>query len=145
MPRKIIDLVRDKKARMEKRTPEGIEEANQNAQLSIAAILGGIQSPAWRTYMLQFVDKDDAGNEIDPRQLRRLLATDDTAGDADLDLRRVYLVSNGPCGPNSPDGLGFDFAVESIDEGLDDPCFEPTFRREDLPATRVNAEARKLL
>lgn len=145
MPRKIIDLVREKKARMEKQTPEGIEEANANALLSIAAIIGGMQSPEWRTYMLQFVDKDGEGNEIDPRQLRRLMATDGTAGDPDLDLHRVYMVSNGPCGPNSPDGLGFDFAVESIDEGLDDACFEPTFRREDVPATKVNAEARKIL
>ncbi|MDT4894956.1 MAG: hypothetical protein QOH25_33 [Acidobacteriota bacterium] len=135
MAKKIITLVREKMERMQKPTDEGRKEANDNAILAIAAVLGGIKSEAWRTYMLQFVDKDAAGTEIDPRQLRRLLATDDTVDNFEQDVHRVYLVSNGPCGANSPDGRGFDLFVESIDEGLDDDPCDHSFRREDLPAS----------
>jgi hypothetical protein len=135
MAKKIIDLVRAKKARMEEPTPGGEQEATDNSKLAIAAIIGGIKSEAWRAYMLQFVDKDEEGKEVDPRQLQRLLAMDDTAGDEEMDLHRVYMVSNGPCGAASPDGLGFDFAVDSIDNGLDHDCLQPTFKPADMPAT----------
>lgn len=118
MARKIIDLVREKKAVIE-RDPD---EAERNATKAVAAILGGINSPEWRTYMLQFVDKDAQGQPLDPRQLARLLGQDATAGNADRDRNRAYLASNGTCGAESPGALGFDFTVASIDEGLDDPC-----------------------
>jgi hypothetical protein len=151
MARKIIELVREKKRRMSDRdadgnlTPQAVREANDNGSLSIPAILGGIKSPEWRTYMLQFVEKDDQGNEVDPRQLQRLLATDGTEGDILLDMHRAYLVSNGPCGANSPDrGLPFDFFVESIDRDLDDPCPLPIFPDENVKAINENIEAGNL-
>ena len=66
---------------------------------SVEAIKGGIESTAWRDYMLQFVDPDPNLGEA---QLRRLLATDNSSGDATLDMRRAYLLANAVCGPFSP-------------------------------------------
>jgi hypothetical protein len=117
MTKKIIEMVREKKTVM----MENPIEAERNAGLAVDAILGGITSPEWRTYMLRFVEKDAEGVPLDPRQLKRLLATDDTVGNADRNRNRAYLAANGPCGAASPGGLGFDFTVESIDQGLDGP------------------------
>src|SRR5437867_3523652 len=101
MAKKIIEMVFDRKLQMRRSQPE----AKINQTLAIAAILGGIKSPDWETYMRQFVEKDAAGLPLDPDQLKRLLATDTSAGNADQDLHRAYLVGNGVCGPFSPDTL----------------------------------------
>jgi len=116
MPRKIIEMVRERKAAMS----QDPADAEKNAEMAVAAILGGVKSPEWKSYMLQFVEKDAKGTPLDPRQLQRLLAADDTAGDPTINRNRAYLASNGPCGAASPGGLGFDFTVEGIDQGLDD-------------------------
>jgi len=83
-----------------------------NARMAIAAIHAGIHSAAWETYMTQFAENPD--------QLRRLKATDGTLGDPTLDRRRAYLVANGVCGTPTTDG--FDFEVNTIDEGLGEGC-----------------------
>jgi hypothetical protein len=92
----------------------------QNATLAIAALNGGIQSDAWRSYMMQFVEQDPPGTPVEPAQLQRLLATDGTLGDPTLDMRRAYLVGNAICGAGTPDD--FDYGVNSIDQTLPDPC-----------------------
>ena len=113
MAKRIIGLVRAKKASMKKNPAE----AGQNAALAITAIRGGIRSMEWRSYMMQFVEQNPPGTPVDPRQLDRLLATDGTLGHPVLDLRRAYLVAAGPCGVGTTDR--FDYEVNSIDEGLD--------------------------
>jgi hypothetical protein len=53
---KIIDHVLKRK-----RSWENQAEADDNQALAQAAILGGVHSTAWKTYMLQFCT-DDQGN-----------------------------------------------------------------------------------
>ncbi len=116
MAKRIIEMVRAKKAAM-KKDPY---EATQNAAMAIAAVHGGIRSAAWRNYMMQFVEQNPRGTPVDPKQLERLLGTDGTLGDPELDMHRAYLVGNGPCGPTTP--LTFDQGVDSIDQDLDGDC-----------------------
>ena len=84
---RIIDMVLAKRQRMIQKP----EEAIRNSMLGFAAIHGGKRSPAWRAYMLQFVDQDPLGKPVDERQLARLMATDGTDGDLEM-------VTTGPVG-----------------------------------------------
>jgi hypothetical protein len=59
-------------------------------RLAVAAITGGIKSPAWRTYMTLFADN--------PAQLERLTVDPPPAGEKDyLPQLRAYVVSNAVC------------------------------------------------
>lgn len=121
MAKKIIELVREKKAAM----AANDVEAEENAALAVAAIKGGRTSPEWETYMLQFVEKDpnDGSKPLDPNQLKRLLATDNTQGDVVMDRRRAYMLGNAVCGAPSPATTGaLDFQVETIDATLPGSC-----------------------
>src|SRR5205085_11084057 len=82
---RIIDMVLAKRQRMIQKP----EEAIRNSMLGFAAIHGGKRSPAWRAYMLQFVDQDPLGKPVDERQLARLMATDGTDGDLEMDRHRA--------------------------------------------------------
>jgi len=113
----IMSAVLAKKAAMQDRAVGG-----QNRTMAVAAMRGGIRSPEWRAYMMQFVEQDIPGIPVDPRQLDRLLGTDGTLGDPDLDLKRAYLVAEGPCGPETSATFG-DF-VNSIDLGLEPGCVQ---------------------
>jgi hypothetical protein len=99
--------------------------AAANQALAVAAVIGGIQSTAWRDYMQQF-----ASNSA---QLSRLRATDGTLGDQTLDKKRAYLVGNGICG--FPTGPTTAREVDSLDAGLpvdnqkDAPGCDPTHPR----------------
>ena len=117
---RIIEMVLEKRHRMKKNP----EEAVRNSALAIAAIHGGVRSHAWRAYMMQFVKQEPRGKPLDDRQLARLLATDGTDGDPELDRHRAYLVGNGPCGPTTPDFIHV--TVNTIDDGIGGgllPCF----------------------
>lgn len=116
MAKKIIEVVLERKAVL----VNDQNEANKNMALAVAAINGGVRSAAWKTYMLQFVEKDGYGMALDPAQLERLLATDGTLGDPALDRNRAYLVSNAVCGPGSTNG--FDMTVNSVDQGVGGGC-----------------------
>ena len=70
MPKTILDLAKEKKDKVS----TDRAEAGQNVQLAVAAIIGGIKSPAWRSYMMQFVDQNVPGVPVEPAQLERLLA-----------------------------------------------------------------------
>ena len=85
-------------------------EATRNADRAIAAVIGGVNSVAWRTYMQQYVDPGNTD------QLMRLTATDGSAGDVNLDRRRAYLVGNAVCGETT--GQKLDREVLSIDDQL---------------------------
>jgi hypothetical protein len=111
---RIIDLVFEKRAEIMQDEAAAIV----NSRLAMAAIHGGVRSRAWRAYMLQFVRQSPLGTPIDPRQLARLLATDGTDGNPDLDRHRAYLVANATCGPTTPDFLHVE--VNTIDEGIDE-------------------------
>jgi uncharacterized membrane protein len=99
-----------------------LSESGRNSALAIAAIKGGIKSPEWRSYMMQFVEQNPPGTAVDPKKLDRLLGNDGTNGHPRLDMCRSYLVGNGVCGPDTPDT--FDFGVESIDDGIDPGCVQ---------------------
>ena len=123
MAKRIIEVVLERKAEIEK----DIAVAEANAQLAAAALMRGRLSLAWRRYMMQFVEKDpnDPNEPLDPDQLARLLAADNTLGDPDLDRKRAYMFSNQMCGGGSPatgTGLPFEAFIDSIDFGLPGGC-----------------------
>ena len=124
---RIIDMVL-------KRRKEMIENptvAIRNGVLAVAAIHGGVRSAAWRAYMMQFVDQNPLGTPVDKRQLDRLLATDGTEGDPDMDRHRAYLLGNGPCGPDTP--TTFHTTINTIDDGI----------AADLPGSLSDADINK--
>ncbi|SRR6266404_3988517 len=112
---KIIDLVIARKnAIINEPDKVNKPEATRTGLLAIAAIHAGAGSHAWAAYMAQFGEI----TALAPEQLKRLLAEDGTLGDPLLDKKRAYLVSNGVCGINSPDTIGLDGRVDTIDNGL---------------------------
>jgi len=108
---KIIDNVLRRKAEI----LASVQVAQDNQLLAEAAVLGGIQSKAWRIYMEQFCDKDQNG--VNEDQIARLTATD--AANGLFNKNRAYMVSNGMCGDFSKDH--FEENVASIDTGFTDP------------------------
>lgn len=117
MAKKIIDIVNDTEAALTR--AQDFDASEALSKLAVDAINGGIKSPEWKTYMLQFVEKDADGNPVNPAQLARLLAEDDTADDPKVSRKRAYLVGNAVCGSGSPFTGGLQRRVESIDSGLD--------------------------
>lgn len=105
--KKIIERVLERKAEMTS-GPNKATVAKDNQDKAVAAIIGGIKSPAWREYMKQFADPSDTS------QLKRLLATDGTENHAGLNLKRAYLVSEGTCGEGT--GHFFGNEVDTIDD-----------------------------
>src|SRR5262245_51958279 len=102
---KIIDRVIAARDRM---TGDG-GFANDVQTLAQAAVLGGIQSAAWETYMKMFCTDN---NVVNTDQLRRLTGAD---GNGTFDKNRAYLVANGMCGDFTR--AHFDANVQSIDDG----------------------------
>lgn len=109
---RIIDMVLEKRKKMIADPTEAI----RNGVLAVAAIHGGARSAAWKAYMMQFVPQNPLGTPVDKRQLDRLLATDGTEGNPDMDRHRAYLLGNGPCGPDTP--TTFHDTINTIDDGI---------------------------
>ena len=128
MPKSIVEMVIKKVDRITKDP----SEAGQNATLAIAAINGGIRSDAWRNYMMQFVEKNPPGHAVDPAQLERLMGTDNTLGDPEMDKRRAYIVANAVCAATTPQTTGF--GIDGIDDGLQNVA--PAVLRARLPGVR---------
>ena len=118
MPKTIIESVQDR----QKVLAGNKVLAEENAALAVSAIIQGRTSEAYRTYMLQFVEQDEAGNPTLPlgnSQLAHLLTDNEPTGDGQMNRRRAYMLANAVCGGGSPDNGGrFDFTVETIDEGI---------------------------
>jgi len=110
--KRIIDIVLEKRKKM----IEDPTVAIRNGVLAVAAIHGGVRSAAWRAYMMQFVDQDPLGTPVDKRQLDRLMATDGTEGNPEMDRHRAYLLGNGPCGPDTP--TTFHATINTIDDDI---------------------------
>jgi hypothetical protein len=110
---RIIDIVRARRNVIEADTAE----ADRTGALAIAALNAGIHTQdgtptaEWQAYMEHF-------EGLDADQLKRLLATDGTKGDGNLDRKRAYLVANGICGSNSPNTGMLAVRVNTIDDGL---------------------------
>lgn len=75
---------------------------------AVQAIKSGEGSQAWETYMSRFSQSAE--------QLARLLPTDDTLNDFNMDVARTYLVGNGTCGAET---TGFHL-IEGVDDKLDE-------------------------
>lgn len=112
MAKTIIEMAQKKRVTISKYA----SEAGQNVQLAVAAIIGGIRSPAWRSYMMQFIEQNTPGVPVEPAQLERLLGTDGTLGDVVLDRRRAYLIANAICGSETI--FTTTFGVITIDDTL---------------------------
>ncbi len=79
---------------------------------SIAAIIGGLGSDAWKTYMKNFVDADS------PDQLARLMGEDLAAGDPYMRKEIAYLVANAACGSITRTKLDQNLNDGLLDQGL---------------------------
>jgi hypothetical protein len=79
---------------------------------SLAAILGGLGSDAWETYMKNFVDADN------PKQLARLMGEDEAAGDPYMRKEIAYLVANASCGSITRTKLDQGLSENLLDKGL---------------------------
>lgn len=105
MDKSIMQKVKDFQADLK----AGRRKPKDNALLATAAIHAGVHSAAWERYMEQFA----AGNT---QHLMRLMATDGTLGDFEMDRRRAYLVGGAVCGTTTTDDFGK--FVDGIDDGL---------------------------
>lgn len=77
---------------------------------SVQAIKAGEGSPEWKEYMSRFAK--------DENQLARLLPTDDTKGDYEMDVARAYLLGNGTCGAETTRFHLLDGVGDKLDNGL---------------------------
>jgi hypothetical protein len=118
---RIIDIVRERRNVIEGNT----DQAQRTGELALAALQAGIGNPgagaptqAWQDYMNHFPD-------LTGDQLKRLLATDGTHLNTDLNRKRAYLVANAVCGPNSPNTQMLALRVNTIDDGLPDVQCDP--------------------
>lgn len=118
---KIIDKVIDRRDAVVNGgsgSPATLEIQNK----AIAAILGGLNSTAFETYMQQFANNSD--------QLNRLTAKDATAGDEVMDRRRAYIVGNFLCGFPTGPTTAREVATIDLDlppdEQTDAPGCDPT-------------------
>ena len=101
-------------------TPNNVarEKLKNNA---LKAVKEGQGSGPWQLYMTQFVD--DATKLNDPaslssRQLKRLMGTDGTDGDDEMNQRRAYLVADGGCTSQTIFHFGRN-ASETLDQDLE--------------------------
>ena len=102
-----------------------IDTANNTAReglkiRALNAVNEGQGKPAWREYMVQFVDNvGDLGNpdSLSSKQLRRLMGEDATAADDEMNHRRAYLVSDGGCTSETIFHFGRN-ATDTLDQGL---------------------------
>jgi len=117
---RIIEIVRTRRDTIRNNSPE----AERTGLLAVAALTAGVHTPAgtptpaWQAYMEHFPG-------LDADQLKRLLATDGTKGDVDLDRKRAYLVANAVCGANSPNTELLDLRVNSIDHEIHGAACDP--------------------
>jgi hypothetical protein len=81
-------------------TSETALEVERRAIGAVTAGQGdpGQITPQWKFYMEFF-----SGDPINPDHLARLLPSDDTHGNADMQKERAYLVGNGVCGATTTD------------------------------------------
>ena len=108
--------IKDKIKEIRKQMLLEVGEANRPtcdkvSSMGLAAIDNGKGSPEWEAYMRLFVE---ANNEA---QLKRLLATDGTKDDAEMNRARAYLVADGPCTPDTVLNFGKG-ASDTLDQGL---------------------------
>jgi hypothetical protein len=107
----ILDNILKKREELLKRDPTGQIAALLQEQ-SLAAILGGVKSKEWETYMMNFIEP---GNT---KQLARLTAKDETANDPYMRKAIAYLVSNAGCGAITARGLANQLEDGILDSGL---------------------------
>ena len=79
-------------------------------KLAVAAITGGIKSPAWRAYMSLFADNEE--------QLQRLISDPPPDDESYLPRNRAYIVSNAVCAADTGTFVA-DRVVESEINGAD--------------------------
>lgn len=109
--------IRDNIKAVKKRILSEIDQPNKPftrevQDKALAAILKGFgENPQCEEYMKLFADA------ATPAQLERLMARDNTEGDAGMNRARAYLMANGPCGSGTV--LSFERGVTAVlDLGL---------------------------
>jgi len=107
----ILDNILKKRKELLEEDPTGQVAALLQEQ-SLAAILAGVNSEEWKTYMKNFASN--------PKQLARLTAQDETKDDPYMRKAIAYLVSNAGCGAITPRGLANQLEDGTLDRGLAD-------------------------
>ncbi len=77
---------------------------------AVSAIKKGEASPEWEAYMSLFSQS--------PTELARLMPTDSTLGNFEMDVARTYLVGNGTCGADTTGFHLIQGVEDKLDEGL---------------------------
>ena len=93
----------------EVKAPGGQSIGDQLQLQSLAAIAAGEGSQEWETYMQRFAETE--------AQLARLLATDGTKDNEQMNAARSALVQNGECGGSTIDDLDKNVG-DILDQGL---------------------------
>lgn len=105
----IVQKIREKIAAVEANQVVG-QVGFQLQEEAIAAILGGLGSEAWTTYMKNFADT--------PEQLARLTAQDSAGNDPYVRKSLAYLVSDAVCGLDTISRLKDRLEDGLLDQGL---------------------------
>jgi hypothetical protein len=104
----ILDKIENKIAEVEADSTGRVGDKLQDE--AVAAIIGGITSNAWKTYMQNFADSS--------QQLLRLTAEDATKDDPYMQKALAYLVSNAACGATTVTRLKDRLEDGLLDQGL---------------------------
>jgi hypothetical protein len=89
-------------------------------QKSLQAVIKGLGSPEWETYMKMFVDDENTLNDpnsLSSKQLARLMGRDATEGKPDFDATRAYLAADGACTTETIVNFGRNASLV-LDQGL---------------------------
>ena len=103
----ILDRLRQKEQEVKDDATGTVASDLQNK--AVAAILAGVRSEEWKTYMQLFAENED--------QLARLTATDASKDDPYMQRNLAYVVANAVCGAATTTETGSN-VDESIDDGL---------------------------
>jgi hypothetical protein len=107
----ILDNILKKRQELLEEDPTG-EKAALLQEQSLLAIVGGVTSKEWETYMRNFIEP---GNT---KQLARLTAQDETKNDPYMKKAIAYLVANAGCGARTARGLANQLEDGTLDSGL---------------------------
>ena len=97
------------------KTPTG----NKVRKKAYAAIMKGSNSNEWKDYMRLFAKNDTELAKLMPEPESSSGSGSGSGSGYSTDagrrnLARVYLLGNGPCGPESPTGAPLDFGVGTV-------------------------------
>ncbi len=120
----IIDNLKKARAAVEADTLNGGNLGFRMRNAAINAIMGGINSAEWKSYMSLFADN--------AAQLRRLTVPDEQHDPGWLVESRAYIVSNAVCGANTTTQTSQNVRLD-IDDGIEEDSDDSVMRPFSIP------------